>query len=194
MQLHTQWTDSFGAAVHLPSHPRSNTRDANLHNSENGLKGQGGGTRSLNINRSYGASAGWTATEGVREFLQNLWDGAVRNAKFGGNFHPNEMRVVESSSRIAKRGDLDAGRMIKFDGYSVTRPSGGTLMDGRLFRIEYNSQRRILKLINYDVALQKDILIIGETSKKADSSSIGGHGEGLKMGQIFLEYLLLLTN
>lgn len=131
---------------------------------------------------SYGLSTDWGAAEGVRELLQNLWDGAIQNEVHGGDRSPVEIEVKESSKAVRKQGVKTMD--IFFDGYSTRSRKGGHEKDGRVFKVHYSPSSRTLKLINYDVSLPKKILIIGKTSKSKNAHTIGGHGEGLKMGQL----------
>ncbi|KAK0197977.1 hypothetical protein F5146DRAFT_1218655, partial [Armillaria mellea] len=47
--------------------------------------------------------------------------------------------------------------------------------------------RRKLELINFDVALLRKNLLMGQTSKQEDANAIGGHGEGMKVGILALK-------
>lgn len=153
-----------------------------------------GFTESLNLERSYGTTSGWTSEQGVRELIQNCWDGSLQNALYreclpssNDNHLPT---VVESSKKttITIKGQKVTENAIIFDGYSKVHPTRGTEKKRHLFQIHFSPEKQILKLVNYDVALDRDILVMGNTSKAFDSKketkTIGGHGEGLKIGEL----------
>lgn len=166
-----------------------------------------GYTESLNLGRSYGRTSGWAAEQGVRELIQNCWDGSLQNKHYrvkrtSSSSHPTDdtplPRVVESSKETTRtiKGQRVTEHAIIFDAYSMSHKAGGTEKKGHLFQIHFSPDKKVLKPINFDVALDRDILVMGNTSKTFDVNkevkTIGGHGEGLKIGQFCtLDRLLL---
>lgn len=97
------------------------TEDERRDRRDEALTGRGY-TESLNVTKSYGTLTDWGVAEGIRELLQNLWDGAVQNTKFGGDIWPNDIRVDESKKRIYRAGASGFEPDIIFDGYSLNNP------------------------------------------------------------------------
>lgn len=143
-----------------------------------------GYTTYLNVEDTFGLSSFWNSADGVRELIQNTWDGAVKATRYGGKkgLDPSEILVIRTQKRRGK-GSSDG---ILFDGYSKlhVRAKQNFKVDkrGHLFQIHFSAKTETLKLINFDVALSRRILVFGNTSKTEQPHQIGGHGEGLKLG------------
>ena len=141
----------------------------------------------LNIKRKHTKKTRWNASCGVRELIQNLWDGILQRR----GIDPWDVEVVKDQS--PKSG------VVTFNFYGAhNQPRGftappaarrkSTIQPQRndqsqlCAKISYSPNLKELKLVNYGVSLDRNILSLGTTSKKEASHAIGGHGEGLKVG------------
>lgn len=134
------------------------------------------GPKNLNISRWYGRRDVWTPTAGFRELVQNLWDGVMETYDLA----PDDIIVQETTPE--KRGAFSF-KIQRVDCLDTDRNTPGR---GLLAEIKWRPQDK-LQLINYGVRLSRDILGLGDTTKRDRMGRakhlIGGHGEGLKIGK-----------
>ncbi len=109
--------------------------------------------------------------------IQNLWDGILETY----SIPPWEVKVSEKHD---SKSDI-----ITFKFNRIGTSASGQNEGGILGKIRYLPKQQVLELINYHVSLGCDILMLGKTSKhrgKGSEYAIGGHGEGLKIGEYSL--------
>ena len=103
----------------------------------------------------------WQPRDGIREFVQNWFDGAVEKV---------------GHLPVAKYSTLSAG------GQNVTLQNSA---GGVVAKLQFAN--KVLTLTNLDSLLTKDkILMMGNSTKSSDPRQIGKHGEGMKTGLVAL--------
>lgn len=69
----------------------------------------------------------------------------------------------------------------------VSNALDGARANGRPHRVHYDSRKRVLTLTNVETTLDRNALLLGESSKRDDDDeTIGQFGEGLKLGCLVL--------
>ncbi|KDQ13404.1 hypothetical protein BOTBODRAFT_33709 [Botryobasidium botryosum FD-172 SS1] len=120
----------------------------------------------FNMGKSYGRPGVWTPQAGVRELIQNWYDGIIQMS----NKAPIDLIFKEKEQKSG----------LVFDATCDERPLG---------RISWtlSDSSNKLTLTNYATKLDKDVVLMGASSKRNTTSElqrhlIGGHGEGMKIG------------
>ncbi|KAF8339681.1 uncharacterized protein EI90DRAFT_3037463 [Cantharellus anzutake] len=132
----------------------------------------------LNMKQTYGKTSAWNPTTGVRELLQNLWDGILERFSLS----PWEIDVSE---HIDTKNNKINFKFRYINSTPAMRLQLRWQPDTLLGEVKYSPKRQLLELVNYHVSLKRDVLMLGTTSKESNRISqyaIGGHGEGLKVG------------
>jgi hypothetical protein len=126
--------------------------------------------RSLNIHRNYGDPNVWHVKSGVREILQNFWDGLLQKDDEEIR-KPSDINIVEVTTR---------GKALSFTAYD-RRKQTATNKGEEIGYIKYTPGKK-LEVVNRGVALKRTHLLMGKTSKGGGRNTIGIHGEGMKIG------------
>lgn len=132
--------------------------------------------------KDYGDEDVWNPRAGVRELIQNLWDGAA--TEYG--YTTFEIEADEITSKRAYS-------PIIFNVYPISLPvakrtgeEGRYGEEGRLAWIKFTPHKdptkTKLELVNHGVSLPRKIFGLGGSTKRGVEGAIGGHGEGLKTG------------
>jgi hypothetical protein len=116
---------------------------------------------SLSLTENYAPS--WGTWEGVREFIQNWHDGLL--------LHPSTARSA-IQTRVERRGGL-----VRFVANVGAQELGV---------VEYDPSREALTLINRNVALGRNVLLLGHSVKAQHADVAGQFGEGMKVGALAL--------
>ncbi|KAK0245267.1 hypothetical protein EDD85DRAFT_12522 [Armillaria nabsnona] len=146
----------------------------------------------LNLARTYGRTQIWNPTSGVRELVQNWFDGILQKHQV----EADDVVVVEKTR--SKKSEIcniplastdPQPKKIVFLASIPLQSNGGKppCVAQVIYTDNGNPLRRKLELINFDVALLRKNLLMGQTSKQEDANAIGGHGEGMKVGILALK-------
>lgn len=130
----------------------------------------------LNIEPDYAPD--WTPSDGIRELIQNWHDGILQT------FDMHAERLAQS---IVEEDLTKKSKGICFLAHESKTLPKERKRENAFGLIEWNPDRRELKLFNRDVVLPLEVLKIGKTNKlekKADLGLIGGFGEGMKVTRI----------
>lgn len=142
----------------------------------------------LNLARTYGRTQIWNPTSGVRELVQNWFDGILQKYQV----EADDVVVVEKTrSKKSENCNIPLAstdpqpKKIVFSASIPLQSNGGKppCVAQVIYTDNGNPLRRKLELINFDVALLRKNLLMGQTSKQEDANAIGGHGEGMKVGK-----------
>lgn len=138
-----------------------------------------GGRQSLNMLETYCPK--WTFWDGIRELVQNWRDGLLKN---GGSFDDVEITESVKAAKItfwAKRNGLTLGRIV----FTPPKPTPNPAEPSKSNAPKHTSAKTKgkLEIINNGVSLTRDNLALGVDSKRSNKKSIGGHGEGMKVGE-----------
>lgn len=69
----------------------------------------------------------------------------------------------------------------------VSNALDGARANGKPYRVHYDTRKRVLTLTNSETTLDRNALLLGESSKRGDDDhTIGQFGEGLKLGCLVL--------
>ncbi|KAL0565444.1 hypothetical protein V5O48_016580 [Marasmius crinis-equi] len=129
----------------------------------------------------------WGDREGIRELVQNWYDGLVQQNRLGG-FH--EVEIVKTV--LKKEIQFKAYRRVDGNKASFTPPKARgrpkrEALGSIVFKHDEGSSCGELILYNRGVQLSSDVLMFGETDKRGTGLNlIGGHGEGMKVGILAL--------
>lgn len=154
--------------------------------------------KDLNISQGYGKKVAWPRSAGLRELIQNMFDGILAHLREseGDNVSPRDIEVQETNpASVEQRPNqhmpfLPSGTKITFefrrrkDPVAVPAKRKGKATDIPLLgwisiRIQYHTCD--LELYNRGTPLDLDCLTFGHTSKEGQSGFIGQHGDGMKM-------------
>lgn len=155
--------------------------------------------KDLNISQHYGKEDTWTRTAGLRELIQNMFDGILSHLRTEDpNFNPRDIEVNEVHSptdpRQSKRSlmRVQFGQTITFEFRhrqdQATVPSkrkGKAKVDLPLGWFSFKALQYgycHLELYNGGSPIELgECLTFGNTSKEGKSGFIGQHGDGMKM-------------
>ncbi|EXJ62057.1 hypothetical protein A1O7_02490 [Cladophialophora yegresii CBS 114405] len=115
----------------------------------------------------------WTEKDAFREFYQNWRDGIIESF----NLRPDLVRPVFA------RNDHHE---IHITASLVAESTAGTSTPRLFGYIIFKSQPGSLEITNFEAKLERRHLHLGETNKRDDPRSAGGHGEGFKVGALVL--------
>ncbi|KIW70371.1 hypothetical protein PV04_02645 [Phialophora macrospora] len=115
----------------------------------------------------------WVERDAFREFYQNWRDGIIESF----NLRPDLVRPV------FVRNDC---REIHITASMAAESSAGTVPPKLLGYIIFKSRQGTLEMTNLGAKLERRHLDLGETNKRDDARSAGGHGEGFKVGALVL--------
>ena len=142
----------------------------------------------------------WKTREGVRELIQNWYDG-VREQAIGITDSNNLASMNTNMPLLApRRVVISPPQAQVYSGKVVTRFLAA--VDNRLVGVlEYSEVESTLRLVNAHVALPRKVLLLGASGKRAAPSMedafrktfVGQFGEGMKVCGDWLVLLLLLT-
>ncbi|KAJ7164554.1 hypothetical protein C8R43DRAFT_987452 [Mycena crocata] len=161
----------------------------------------------LNIHESYCRRSNWNPAAGIRELIQNLYDGVLQS--YG--VTPDKIDVEEQSesqgqgvvlfrffkkktTAHCRRAGYGCLASIAFTPQGKLKPrSLSAVRDqcedptSKMPRRQAAKKHSELELINHGVQLSSDVLRMGNTTKTSDeipveSYLIGSHGEGMKVG------------
>jgi hypothetical protein len=135
----------------------------------------------------------WGDREGVRELVQNWYDGILRSYRLSGF---RDIEIIKSCSRKGKNFQFDAFRRLQAPGPSSShaqkghRPVLGYIKfidkekdDDDIVGMGRSPVNTELILYNARVQLTQQVLGMGVTDKRqTELDFIGGHGEGMKVG------------
>lgn len=155
--------------------------------------------KDLNISQGYGKEDAWTRTAGLRELIQNMFDGILSHLRTEDpNANPRDIEVNEVHSYTGP-GRLKGSLMHVQFGQTITfefrhrqdqtivpsKRKGKTKVDLPLgwfsFKaLQYGSCH--LELYNGGLPIKlEECLTFGNTSKEGKTGFIGQHGDGMKM-------------
>lgn len=133
----------------------------------------------------------WGDREGVRELVQNWYDGILREYRLSGF---QDIEIIKSCSRNGKSFQFDAFRRLQAPSPSRVRNGDRPVLGYIKFIDKAKDNKDIfgmgrspvnteLILYNTGVQLNQRVLGMGVTDKRqTELDFIGGHGEGMKVG------------
>jgi hypothetical protein len=129
----------------------------------------------LNIAAAYGRIEVWTPSAGVRELVQNLFDGIISFAKSHNVEWKNITCIVTKDS--VQGTDLyelflSGWNTPVLAGWIAIKPAES----GDYHSMDVEVYNRTAKKVDF-----KKFLVLGATTKRNDPDTIGEHGDGLKM-------------
>eukprot|EP00118_Oscarella_pearsei_P021228 m.237397 g.237397 ORF g.237397 m.237397 type:complete len:353 (+) comp40145_c0_seq62:2410-3468(+) len=132
---------------------------------------------SLSICEEYSSS--WKLWEGVRELVQNWYDGVVEmRESIRGTVFPLKIDVKKKDKK-----EKEVFRYVA--SVSVPGENGRTTYTP-LGEIHFNGKLRRLTLVNHQTSLARKVLLLGYSKKARCEDVIGRFGEGLKVGALAL--------
>jgi len=132
-----------------------------------------------NLSCGYAQVAGWGAEDGFREMIQNWFDGCQSVANRLYAFPKHVIQPVTHRNNLA----YYFFAYKEDDEFDIRHVANNELLGCMLLKKEKGCM--VLKLVNYGIALDSSVVIMGQTSK-SHGRSVGKFGEGLKMGACIL--------
>ncbi|KAK1221579.1 hypothetical protein PQX77_015592 [Marasmius sp. AFHP31] len=163
-------------------------------------------TISTNLTEQY--QEDWGDREGIRELIQNWYDGIIRQHRLRSS---QDVEIIKTTPKNGKSFRFDAYRKslgsiqasssksngkpervaLGYIGFKISR--GEKASDATAYNSDSESNqdgssfRSELVLYNHRVQLTSNVLGMGVTDKRGDVLNlIGGHGEGMKVGILAL--------
>eukprot|EP01113_Clastostelium_recurvatum_P005596 TRINITY_DN124_c1_g1_i5.p1 TRINITY_DN124_c1_g1~~TRINITY_DN124_c1_g1_i5.p1 ORF type:complete len:1182 (-),score=354.74 TRINITY_DN124_c1_g1_i5:261-3785(-) len=133
----------------------------------------------LSITENYAPK--WKSRQGVREVMQNWYDGMVEKAHIINKDKPNSADMMSMAASLTVSVQKEAGE----DGHVIISYLG-TYQNDLLGKVEYSSRDATLSLSNQQVSLARRILLLGSSDKTDKDYLVGQFGEGLKLGILAL--------
>ncbi|XP_062518650.1 uncharacterized protein LOC134193825 isoform X1 [Corticium candelabrum] len=130
----------------------------------------------LSIERSY--SPTWQLWEGVREMVQNWYDGLLETRE-------SLRKTIYVPKLEIEKSENSEERTVEYNA-SVDLPSGGLTTRRDLGKVCYSAEKKCLTLVNHKTELARKVLLLGYTKKPHCEDVIGEFGEGLKIGALAL--------